>query len=88
LSALESGEYYLNRYEGPRNRMAPAGTEPKAALAKPGTKRLELACVAAGGEIKKDNNPPAENGKRRRISTAIKRYLEDCFDRLPVATLG
>lgn len=52
LSELNSGEYYLSWYDGKRKRLDPVGNDPEAALDALQKKRLEMAYVAAGGEIK------------------------------------
>ncbi len=52
LSKLGCGEYYLSWYDGKRKRLDSAGSDPEAALNALQKKRLELAYVAAGGEIK------------------------------------
>ena len=56
LSKLGCGEYYLSWYDGKRKRLDPAGSDPEAALNALQKKRLELAYVAAGGEVKQPNN--------------------------------
>lgn len=52
LSKLGCGEYYLSWYDEKRKRLDPVGNDPEAALIALQRKRLELAYVAAGGEIK------------------------------------
>jgi integrase len=79
LSTLVQDEYYVSWYDGSKKQMAPAGGAPAAALAALNKKRLELAYVAAGGEVKESTLP--QNEKRKRLSAAIKEYLEDCADR-------
>ena len=56
LSKLGCGEYYLSWYDGKRKRLDPAGSDPEAALNALQKKRLELAYVAAGGEVKQPDN--------------------------------
>jgi integrase len=56
LSELACGEYYLSWFEGKRKRLDPVGSDPEAALKALQKKRLEMACVAAGGEIKHPDN--------------------------------
>jgi hypothetical protein len=81
LSKLSSGEYYVSWYEGSKKQMDPVGGDPKAALAKLEKKRLELAYVAAGGEIKTSNPAPTRDSARKKVSAGVKEYLEDCDDR-------
>jgi integrase len=81
LTALVSGEYYMSWHEGKSKHMDPVGSDPVAALAELNKKSLELAYVAAGGEIKENNKLPGDGGLRKRVSTAVKEYLEDCLDR-------
>jgi hypothetical protein len=52
LSELACGEYYLSWYEKNRKQLEPVGNDPEAALNALQKKRLEMAYVAAGGEIK------------------------------------
>jgi hypothetical protein len=54
IAKLACGEYYLSWYDGKRKRLDPAGSDPEAALAE--KKRLELAYVATGGEVKQPDN--------------------------------
>ena len=56
LSELACGEYYLSWYEGKRKRLDPVGNDPEAALNGLQKKRLELAYVASGGEVKQPDN--------------------------------
>jgi integrase len=56
LSKLGCGEYYLSWYDGKRKRLDPAGSDPEAALNALQKKRLELAYVAAGGEVKQPDD--------------------------------
>jgi integrase len=56
LSELACGEYYLSWYEGSRKLLHPAGSDPEAALTVLNKKRLELAYIAAGGEVKQPDN--------------------------------
>jgi hypothetical protein len=44
-------------------------------------KELEAVYLAAGGEIKTSNSPPTDNGPSKKVSLAVKEYLEDCDDR-------
>jgi hypothetical protein len=53
---LACGEYYLSWYDGKRKRLDPAGSDPEAALAALEKKRLELAYVATGGEVKQPDH--------------------------------
>jgi hypothetical protein len=57
------------------------GNDPEVALGALDKKRLELAYVAAGGEIKQSDNPAINNGQRKRVSKAVGEYLADCKDR-------
>jgi integrase len=56
LSELVSGEYYLSWYDGKRKRLDAVGSDPEAALNALQKKRLELAYVASGGEVKQPDN--------------------------------
>lgn len=51
LAKLTLGDYYLSWYVGSRKRLRSVGSDPKKALQKLEKKRLELAYVAAGGEV-------------------------------------
>lgn len=44
-------------------------------------KSLEAAYVAAGGQIKQNEDHPVSNGKKTPVSKAVKDYLADCNDR-------
>ena len=68
-------------YDGKRKRLDPVGNDPEVALGALDKKRLELAYVAAGGEIKQSDNPAINNGQRKRVSKAVGEYLADCKDR-------
>jgi hypothetical protein len=81
LSELACGEYYLSWYDGSRKRLDSIGSDPEIALADLEKKRLELAFVAAGGEVKQSDNPAGSNGTRKRVSKAVEEYLADCKDR-------
>jgi integrase len=81
LSKLVLGDYYLSWYVGSRKRLRSVGNDPKKALEKLEKKRLELAYVAAGGEVKHSDVPLDGQGQRKRVSSAVKDYLEDCADR-------
>jgi integrase len=141
LSELTSGVYYLSWYEGSHKRYEPVGCDPVTVLAVFKKKQLELAYVAAGGEVKLPDNkkilesayvaaggeikqpdnmkslelayiaaggevklPNSEkilesapiaaggetnqnvsqtnsNGQKKKVSEAVKDYLEDCDDR-------
>lgn len=62
ISKLACGEYYLSWYNGKRKRLDPVGSDPEAALAALfEKKRLELAYVATGGEVKQPDNKKASN---------------------------
>ena len=56
LSKLACGDYYVSWDDGSRKRMDPAGRDPEQALAALEKKRLELAFVAASGQVKKPDN--------------------------------
>ncbi len=56
LTVLASGEYYMSWNDGKRKRLDSVGNDPEAALHALQKKRLELAYVAAGGEIKQPDN--------------------------------
>jgi integrase len=56
LSELACGEYYLSWYDGKRKRLDPVGSDPEPALNALHTKRLGLAYVAAGGEVREPDN--------------------------------
>jgi hypothetical protein len=71
-SKLTTGEYYLSWYEGSRKHLDPVGNDPKTAQAKLEKKRLELAFVAVGGEVKTSNLPKTGNGTRKMVSSAIR----------------
>ncbi len=81
LSKLTLGDYYLSWYVGSRKRLRSVGNDPKKAIEKLEKKRLELAYVAAGGEVKHSDVPLDGQGQRKRVSSAVKDYLEDCADR-------
>ena len=81
LAKLTLGDYYLSWYVGSRKRLRSVGSDPKKALEKLEKKRLELAYVAAGGEVKDSDVPLDGEGQRKRVSSAVKDYLEDCADR-------
>ena len=81
LSKLTVGDYYLSWYVGVRKRLRSVGNDPKKAIEKLEKKRLELAYVAAGGEIKQRDVPLDGQGQRKRVSSAVKDYLDDCADR-------
>lgn len=52
LTQLVCGEYYLGWYVKTDKHLEPVGNEPEAALSALNLKRLQLAFVAAGGEVK------------------------------------
>ncbi len=81
LSKLILGDYYLSWYVGSRKRLRSVGSDPKKAIEKLERKRLELAYVAAGGEVKHSDVPLDGQAQRKRVSSAVKDYLEDCADR-------
>ena len=56
LSKLACGEFHLSWYDGKRKRFDPVGNDPAAALDALQKKRLEMAYIAAGGEIKRPDN--------------------------------
>src|ERR1039458_849369 len=65
--------------------MDPVGRDSEHALKMLNKKRLELAYVAAGGEVKEGeatpDKDPDQNGNRKKMSIAIAEYLADCEDR-------
>ena len=81
LSKLTLGDYYLIWYFGSRKLLRSIGSDPKKALEKLEKKRLELAYLAAGGEVKHSDAPLDGQGQRKRVSSAVKDYLEECADR-------
>ena len=81
LSKLVLGDYYLSWYVGARKRLRSVGNDPKKAIEKLEKKRLELAYVAAGGEVRQSDVPLDGQGQRKRVSAAVKDYLDDCADR-------
>ena len=56
LSELASGEYYLSWYDGKRKRLDSVGKDPEEALKALQKKRLGMAYVAAGGEVKQPDD--------------------------------
>ncbi len=56
LKRLPEGGHYLSWYEGSEKHMNPLGPEPDVALAAFQTKARELVFIAAGGELKKDQD--------------------------------
>ena len=76
LSNLDTGEHYMNWYEGSRKQMVPVGNDPKLALAKLGKKRLELACVVAGWEIWTNRVLPVEYCNSKRCESLNRRLCK------------
>ncbi len=62
---LTLGDYYLGWYVGPFKRLRSIGSDPKKALKKLEKQRLELAYVAAGGEVKHSDVPLDGDGQRK-----------------------
>jgi integrase len=71
LVALESGAFYVSWYDGNHKCMDPVGSDPEAALAALGKKRLELAYVAAGGEIQAPEIALEANKKRLELAYTV-----------------
>jgi integrase len=82
---LSEGSYYLNYNDGKRH-MDPVGPDPKYALKMLEKKRLELAFVAAGGEVKKTEEPkrdpePKPVNETKTVSQEVTTYLTYCLTR-------
>jgi hypothetical protein len=86
---LSEGSYYLNYNDGVRH-MDSLGPDPENALKMLEKKRLELAFVAAGGEVKKTGPPrkdpelepePKPARERRTVRQAVTAYLAYCLTR-------
>lgn len=84
LKQLSKGSYCLSWYEGKEKQFKSIGPDPEEALHALEKKRLELAFVAAGGEIKDSQRErlirPEENKVqvtpvRRKLSDAVTKYL-------------
>lgn len=56
ISEPDCGEYYLSWNDGKCKRLEAAGSDPEQVLKALGKKRLELAYVAEGGEVKQPDN--------------------------------
>ena len=77
LSALACGEYHLSWYDGKRKHLDPVGNHPEAALNALQKKRIELAYLAAGGEIKQQGDKCAvSNGQTRPVIQLL--FLQKC----------
>jgi integrase len=76
---------YVRWYQGSKSQMDPVGRDSEHALKMLNKKRLELAYVAAGGEVKEGEGTPEkdpdQNGNRKKMSVAVDEYLKDCRDR-------
>ena len=85
LPKFSEGPLCVSWYEGTKKHMQPVGRDSEHALKMLNKKILELAYLAAGGEIKEgsDYTPPSpgQNAIGKRVSLAVKEYLADCRDR-------
>jgi integrase len=85
LPRFSKWQLYVSWYEGSKKQMDPVGRDSEHALKMLNKKRLELAYVAAGGEVKEGeatpDKDPDQNGNRKKMSIAIAEYLADCEDR-------